>query len=69
MAITFADVVVHASIGFVSGNIGQPFRDFGLTVVAATLVSFTLTPMLASRLLNLSSRRGKRRAVAAAPAT
>jgi hydrophobic/amphiphilic exporter-1 (mainly G- bacteria), HAE1 family len=55
IAITFTDVVVYAPIAFMSGNIGQLFREFGLTIVAATLfsllVSFTLTPMLASRLL------------------
>src|SRR5205085_7339767 len=55
MAITFTDVVVYAPVAFMTGNIGQLFREFGLTIVAATLfsllVSFTLTPMLASRLL------------------
>lgn len=55
IAITFTDVVVYAPIAFMTGNIGQLFREFGLTIVAATLlsllVSFTLTPMLASRLL------------------
>ena len=55
IAITFTDVVVYAPVAFMSGNIGQLFKEFGLTIVAATLfsllVSFTLTPMLASRLL------------------
>ncbi|HEY8695517.1 MAG TPA: efflux RND transporter permease subunit [Chloroflexota bacterium] len=55
IAITFTDVVVYTPVAFMSGNIGQLFREFGLTIVAATLfsllVSFTLTPMLASRLL------------------
>jgi HAE1 family hydrophobic/amphiphilic exporter-1 len=55
IAITFTDVVVYLPVAFMSGNIGQLFREFGLTIVAATLfsllVSFTLTPMLASRLL------------------
>jgi HAE1 family hydrophobic/amphiphilic exporter-1 len=53
VAITLTDVVVFAPVAFVSGNVGQLFREFGLTIVAATLlsllVSFTLTPMLASR--------------------
>jgi hydrophobic/amphiphilic exporter-1 (mainly G- bacteria), HAE1 family len=48
-------VVVYTPVAFMAGNIGQLFREFGLTIVAATLfsllVSFTLTPMLASRLL------------------
>ncbi len=56
VAITLTDVVVYAPVAFVSGNVGQLFREFGLTIVAATLlsllVSFTLTPMLASRWLH-----------------
>lgn len=55
IAITLSDVVVFAPIAFMQGMIGQFFRQFGLTVVFATLfslfISFTLTPMLASRLL------------------
>src|SRR5579871_194622 len=55
IAITMADVVVYAPIAFMSGFVGQLFREYGLTVVAATLfsmmISFTLTPMLASRWL------------------
>ena len=52
---TMADVVVYTPIAFISGILGQLFRQYGLTVVAATLfsllISFTLTPMLASRWL------------------
>ncbi|MZP28215.1 MMPL family transporter [Heliobacterium undosum] len=55
IAITLSDVVVFAPIAFMSGMVGQFFRQFGLTVVFATLmslfVSFTLTPLLASRLM------------------
>jgi HAE1 family hydrophobic/amphiphilic exporter-1 len=55
IAITLADVVVYTPIAFVSGVLGQLFRQYGLTIVAATLfsllISFTLTPMLASRWL------------------
>src|SRR5205823_11459526 len=55
IAITMADVVVYTPIAFISGTIGQLFRQYGLTIVAATLfsllISFTLTPMLASRWL------------------
>src|SRR5579864_6516000 len=55
LAITMADIVVYTPIAFMSGSIGQLFRQYGLTVVAATifsmLMSFTLTPMLASRWL------------------
>jgi HAE1 family hydrophobic/amphiphilic exporter-1 len=54
VAITLSDVVVFAPIAFMGGMVGQFFRQFGLTVVFATLfslfVSFTLTPMLSSRL-------------------
>ncbi|HEY0583256.1 MAG TPA: efflux RND transporter permease subunit, partial [Chloroflexota bacterium] len=53
VAITLVDVVVFAPIAFMSGITGQYFRQFGLVIVAATLfslfVSFTLTPLLASR--------------------
>ncbi len=54
-AITFTlvDVVVFVPIAFTGGIVGQFFREFGLTVAGATLfslfVSFTLTPMIASR--------------------
>jgi len=55
MAITAADIVVYVPVAFMSGLVGQLFRQYGLTIVAATvfsfLVSFTLTPMLASRFL------------------
>lgn len=54
VAITMSDVVVFLPVAFMSGMIGQFFKQFGLTVVFATLfslfVSFTLAPMLASRL-------------------
>jgi HAE1 family hydrophobic/amphiphilic exporter-1 len=66
IAITCVDVVVYLPVAFMNGNIGQLFREFGLTIVAATLfsmmVSFTLTPMLASRLLEEGSleSEGKR---------
>jgi len=55
IAITLCDVVVFAPIAFMSDIVGQFFREFGLTVVSATLlsllVSFTVTPMMASRML------------------
>ncbi|MGM9571591.1 MAG: efflux RND transporter permease subunit, partial [bacterium] len=53
IAITLCDVVVFLPIAFMSGTVGQLFRQFGLTIVFATLfslfISFTLTPMLASK--------------------
>src|SRR5438270_6632346 len=53
VAITLVDVVVVAPIAFMSGVVGQYFKEFGLVIVSATLfslfISFTLTPLLASR--------------------
>jgi hydrophobic/amphiphilic exporter-1 (mainly G- bacteria), HAE1 family len=53
IAITMADVVVFLPIGFISGIVGQFFKPLALGFVFATLfslfVSFTITPMLASR--------------------
>ena len=55
VAITLSDVVVFAPVAFLTDLVGQFFRQFGLTVVFASLfslfVSFTLTPALASRLV------------------
>jgi hydrophobic/amphiphilic exporter-1 (mainly G- bacteria), HAE1 family len=55
VAITLVDVVVYTPMAFLTGMVGQFFKEFGGTVVIATLfsllVSFTLTPMLASRWL------------------
>jgi HAE1 family hydrophobic/amphiphilic exporter-1 len=57
MAITFVDVVVYAPIAFMTGTIGHIFKEFGLTVVVSVLlslfVSFTLTPMLSSRFMQV----------------
>src|SRR2546423_1735095 len=53
MTITLVDVVVFVPIAFMGGIVGQFFKSFGITVACATLfslfMSFTLTPMLASR--------------------
>jgi HAE1 family hydrophobic/amphiphilic exporter-1 len=55
MAITFVDVIVYLPLIFMSGVLGRLFREYGITIAIATLfslfISFTLTPMLASRLL------------------
>ncbi|HUX85837.1 MAG TPA: efflux RND transporter permease subunit [Chloroflexota bacterium] len=55
LAITMTDVVVYLPVAFTPGIVGQIFREFGLTIVTATLfslfVSFTVTPLLASRWL------------------
>jgi HAE1 family hydrophobic/amphiphilic exporter-1 len=53
MTLTLVDVVVFLPIAFMGGIVGAFFRQFGITVVVATLfslvVSFTVTPSLASR--------------------
>ena len=52
-ASTLTNIVVFTPIAFMSGMVGQFFKQFGLTVAFATLfsllISFTLTPMMASR--------------------
>ncbi|MFZ5433811.1 MAG: efflux RND transporter permease subunit [Calditrichota bacterium] len=54
-ASTLTNIVVFLPIGFMGGIVGQFFKEFGLTVAFATIfsliVSFTLTPMMASRKL------------------
>lgn len=55
IAITMCDVVVFGPVAFLTDIVGQFFRQFGITVVVATLfslaVSFTITPMLAAKML------------------
>ena len=52
MATTMSIVAVFMPIGFMGGIIGKFFHEFGITIVAAVLismfVSFTLDPMLSS---------------------
>ena len=52
MATTLSIVAVFLPIGFMGGIIGKFFHEFGITIVAAVLismfVSFTLDPMLSS---------------------
>jgi HAE1 family hydrophobic/amphiphilic exporter-1 len=52
LATTLSIVAVFAPIGFMGGIIGKFFHEFGITIVAAVLismfVSFTLDPMLSS---------------------
>jgi len=53
IAITLADVVVFLPLAFISGIVGQFFKPLAVGYVIAVLVSlfvsFTITPMLASR--------------------
>lgn len=57
LSITLVDVVVFLPLVFVPGIIGNILREFSLVVVSSTLisllVSFTLTPALASRLAKI----------------
>lgn len=53
VAITMVDVVVFVPLSLVTGMIGGMLREFSLVIVFSTLmslfVSFTITPLLASR--------------------
>ncbi len=55
MVITFCDVVIYLPVAFMSGLVGQFFKEYGITIATAVLfslfISFTLTPMLAARWL------------------
>ncbi len=57
MTITLVDVVVFVPLALVSGLVGNIMREFALVVVFSTLmslfVSFTITPLLASRFTKL----------------
>lgn len=57
ITITFLDIVVWVPIAMISGIAGQLLRPFAIVIAAATLtslvVSFTLTPLLASRYLSI----------------
>lgn len=63
LSITLVDVVVFLPMAFVSGLVGSLIREFSLVIVVSTLaslvVSFTLTPMLASRFARLEHLTGK----------
>jgi HAE1 family hydrophobic/amphiphilic exporter-1 len=54
VASTLTNIVVFTPVAFMSGIVGRFFYQFGITIVFATLfsllVSFTLTPLLASRI-------------------
>ncbi|MBN9408839.1 MAG: efflux RND transporter permease subunit [Burkholderiales bacterium] len=69
LATTFSIVAVFLPIGFMGGIIGKFFHEFGVTIVAAVLismfVSFTLDPMLSSvwedPSIHAHGKRGERR--------
>ncbi|WP_196605387.1 efflux RND transporter permease subunit [Pectinatus haikarae] len=62
MATTFTVVAVFIPVGFMSGVVGQYFKEFGLTIAFAVLVSlfiaFTLTPMMAALYLPVGQHHG-----------
>ncbi len=64
VSITLVDVVVFLPLSLISGLIGNIVREYSLVIVVSTLmslvVSFTMTPMLASRFTKLQhlSARG-----------
>ena len=64
IAITMTDVVVYLPVAFMSGMVGRMFKEYGLTIATATLfslfVSFTLTPMLASRWMKATEGKSLR---------
>ncbi len=55
MATTFTIIAVFVPVAFMSDMVGQMFKQFGLTVAAAVLVSlfvsFTLDPMMSARVV------------------
>ncbi len=59
LSITLVDVVVFLPLAFVGGIIGNIMSQFAMVVVVSTLmslfVSFTITPMLASRFAKLGN--------------
>ena len=63
LSITLVDVVVFLPLSLVSGLVGNIMREFALTVVFSTLmslfVSFTVTPLLASRFAKLERLTNK----------
>ncbi|MCR5758459.1 MAG: efflux RND transporter permease subunit [Selenomonas sp.] len=55
MATSFSVIAVFMPMGFMTGSVADFFKEFGLTISFAVLISlfisFTLTPMLASKFL------------------
>ena len=66
IAISLCDIVIFVPIAFMSGMIGQIFKEFGLTIAIATMfsliVSFTVTPMLAAATLKKVKAEDKEKA-------
>ncbi|MBI5388648.1 MAG: efflux RND transporter permease subunit [Verrucomicrobia bacterium] len=64
MATTLSLVVIFLPLAFMQGRVGRFFSSYGVTVAFAIMVSlfisFTLTPMLASRFLRHSANEATR---------
>ncbi len=64
ISITLVDVVIFLPIAFLSGLVGNIFREFSMVFVTAVLmsllVSFTVTPLLASRLNSRENVEGEK---------
>ncbi len=64
LSITMVDVVIFLPVAFLGGLVGNIFREFSFVFVTAVLmsllVSFTLTPLLASRLNDEKKVEGER---------
>jgi multidrug efflux pump len=60
---TVSLVAVFTPLAFLGGNTGRLFREFGLAVAGAVVISgfvaLTLTPMLCARLLRVPQRHGR----------
>lgn len=63
VSITFVDVVVFVPLTLVAGLVGDIMREFAIVITASTLtslfVSFTVTPLLASRFSKLETVSAK----------
>ncbi len=63
LSITLVDVVVFVPLTLIVGLVGDIMREFSVVIVVSTLmslfVSFTLTPMLASRFSKIEVMAGK----------
>jgi len=63
-ASTLTNMAVFVPIAFMQGIMGKIFLQFGMTMVYATiaslLISFTLTPMMASRMLKTGKKKEKK---------
>ncbi len=63
LATTLSLVAIFVPVGFMGGIVGRFMKSFGLTmafaIMVSLLVSFTLTPMLSARWLNVDPKKDK----------